>query len=263
MLFYKLNILQARIFYFETLKDYHLASYYHLQNKSSLAVKVLQGSILQAKHYAPQIFGLLGKIYYENDEPLRAQEFAQRAFRENPKNYMAVITLADLAYDERKYDDALSYYKEARKLTKDSAPFVGMAKSYLALNKDKKSKKLYEKLLKKYNNDSDLLIGSLSVFPQKADDYLPIVASLDITNNEIWLGLANLVIKDNNFAMAETYLNNSYYIDENNFKYYYYLSLVLSAKGDIEKSKDSLVKCSRLNSNYQTNLNSELNKYEK
>ena len=50
--------------------------------------------------------------------------------------------------------------------------------------------------------------------------------------------------------MAETYLNNSYYIDENNFKYYYYLSLVLKAKGDIEKSKQSLVKCSRLNSNY-------------
>ena len=68
------------------------------------------------------------------------------------------------------------------------------------------------------------------VFPQRADDYLARIASVDISNNEIWLGLANQAIKDKNYSMAETYLNNSYYIDENNFKYYYYLSVVLRAK---------------------------------
>ena len=247
----------------EPLKDYHLAYYYHLQEKSLLATKVLQGAILQAKQYAPQIFGLLGRIYYENDEPLKAQEFAQRAYRDDKKNYLANLTLADLSFDERKYEDSLCYYKQARKLTKESAPVVGMAKSYLALEKDKKSKKLYEKLLKNHSNDSELLIGSLKVFPQRADDYLPIVASVDITNNEIWLGLANLAIKDKNYSMAETYLNNSYYIDENNFKYYYYLSLVLRAKGDIERSNQSLVRCSMLNSEYETNINSGQSVYEK
>ena len=94
----------------------------------------------------------------------------------------------------------------------------------------------------------------LKVFPQRADQYLPEVASVDITNNEIWLGLANLAIRDGNYRMAETYLNNSYYIDENNFKYYYYLSLVLKAKGDIEKSKQSLIKCSKLESEYRTKM---------
>ena len=92
---------------------------------------------------------------------------------------------------------------------------------------------------------------------------LPRVVSVDITNNDIWLGLANLAIKDRNYSMAETYLNNSYYIDENNFKYYYYLSLVLRAKGDIEKSELSLVKCSRLNSDYEARLNSGQSVYEK
>ena len=247
----------------EALKDYHLAYYYHLQDKSLLATKVLQGAILQAKQYSSQIFGLLAKIYYENDEPLKAQEFAQRAYREDKKNYHATITLADLAFDERKYEESLKYYKESRKLTKESLPVVGIAKSYLALEKDKKSKKLYEKLLKNHSNDSDLLIGSLKVFPQRADDYLPIIASVDITNNEIWLGLANVAIKDGNYAMAETYLNNSYYIDENNFRYYYYLSQVLQAKGDIERSKQSLIKCSRLNSNYEQKINSGQYVYEK
>ena len=247
----------------EPLKDYHLAHYYHLQEKSLLATKVLQGAILQAKQYAPQIFGLLGKIYYENDEPLKAQEFAQRAYREDKKNYHAVYTLAELSFDERKYEDALKYYQQARKLTKESAPAVGMAKSYLALEKDKKSKKLYEKLLKKHSNDEDLLVGSLKVFPQRADEYLPTVASVDISNNEIWLGLANLAIKDGNYSMAETYLNNSYYIDENNFKYYYYLSLVLNAKGDIEKSRESLIRCSRLNADYEAKMNLGQSVYEK
>ena len=131
------------------------------------------------------------------------------------------------------------------------------------MEKDKKSKKLFEKLLKHNKYDADLLVGSLKVFPQRADEYLPEVASVDITNNEIWLGLANLAIKDGNYRMAETYLNNSYYIDENNFRYYYYLSQVLKAKGDIERSNQSLVRCSRLNSDYEANINAGYSVYEK
>ena len=76
---------------------------------------------------------------------------------------------------------------------------------------------MYEKMLKRNSYDSELLLGSLKVFPQRADDYLPKVLSLDISNNEIWLNLAYLAIKDANYVMAETYLNNSYYIDGNNF----------------------------------------------
>ena len=229
----------------EPLKDYHLAYYYHLQEKSLLATKVLQSAILQAKQYSPLIFSLLGKIYYENDEPLKAQEFASRAFREDRDNYLA-----------------LKYYQKAKKLTKDAEPSVGMAKSYLALEKDKKSKKMYEKLLKKYESNEELLVDSLQVFPQKADYYLPKVASIDISNNDIWLGLANLAIRDKNFTMATTYLNNSYYIDANNFKYYYYLSLVLRAKGDIELANQSLIKCSRLNSDYASDVNPGHSVYE-
>ena len=233
-----------------------------MQEKSLLATKVLQSAILQAKQYSPLIFSLLGKIYYENDEPLKAQEFASRAFREDRDNYLAAITLADLSYDNRKYSDALKYYQKAKKLTKDAEPSVGMAKSYLALEKDKKSKKMYEKLLKKYESNEELLVDSLQVFPQKADYYLPKVASIDISNNDIWLGLANLAIRDKNFTMATTYLNNSYYIDANNFKYYYYLSLVLRAKGDIELANQSLIKCSRLNSDYASDVNPGHSVYE-
>jgi virulence-associated protein VapD len=239
----------------DSLKDYHLSYYYHLQDKSLLATKVLQSSIIKAKQYTPQIFGLLAKIYYDNDEPLKAQEFAQRAYKEDSKNYLATITLANLNFDDRKYEDALKYYKDAKKLTKTIEPSIGMAKSYLALDNTKKSKKIYEKLLKKHQNDEDVLIGSLKVFPQRADDYLAKIASVDISNNDMWLGLAQYAIKDGNYSMAETYLNNSYYIDENNFKYYYYLSLVLRAKGDIERSNQLLVKCSRLNSDYEADAN--------
>ena len=107
-----------------------------------LATKVLQTSVLQAKQYSPMIFSLLGKIYYENDEPLKAQEFASRAFREDKNNYLAAITLADVNYDNRKFEEALKYYKRAQKLTKDAEPDVGVAKTYLALEKDKKSQKL-------------------------------------------------------------------------------------------------------------------------
>ena len=246
----------------EPLKDYHLAYYYHLQEKSLLATKVLQSAVLQAKQYSPMIYSLLGKIYYENDEPLKAHEFASRAYREDKNNYLAAITMADISYDNRKYEDALKYYKKAQKLTKDAEPDVGVAKTYFALEKDKKSQKMYEKLLKKHSANEELLVESLQVFPQKADYYLPKVASIDISNNDIWLGLANLTIRDNNFNMAATYLNNSYYIDANNFKYYYYLSLVLRAKGDIELANQSLIRCSRLNSDYAAYVNPGHSVYE-
>lgn len=238
----------------EPLKDYHLSYYYHLQDKSLLATKVLQSAILQAKGYSGQIFGLLGKVYYDNDEPFKALEFAQRAYKEDSKNYLANLTLADVYFDDRKFDEALKYYKSAKKLTKQTEPLVGIAKSYLALEQDKKSQKMYTKLLKKYKDDEDLLIGALKVFPQKAYDFMPNIASLDISNNEIWLALARQAIKDGDYNMAETYLNNSYYIDENNFKYYYYLSQVLKAKGDLEKSNLSLIKCSTLNADYEAKL---------
>ena len=246
----------------EALKDYHLAYYYHLQEKSLLATKVLQSTVLHAKQYSPLVFSLLGRIYYENEEPLKAQEFASRAFREDKNNYLASLTLADISYDNRKYEDSLKYYKHAKKLTKDIEPSVGMAKTYLAMEKDKKSKKIYEKLLKKNQFDEDLLVNSLQVFPQKSDYYMPRVASIDISNNDIWLGLANMAIRDKNFNMAATYLNNSYYIDANNFRYYYYLSLVLRAKGDNELAQQSLIRCSRLNSDYAADINPGHSIYE-
>ncbi len=209
------------------------------------------------------IFSLLGKIYYDNNEPLKAQEFATRAYKENKSNYLTIITLADLNYDQGKYEVALKYYKKAQKLTKNAEPEVGIAKTYLALEKDKKSQKLYEKLLKKYSTNEDLFVASLDAFPQKADYYLPKAASINISNNDVWLGLANLALRDNDFNLAATYLNNSYYIDANNFKYYYYLSLVLRAKGDIELANQSLIKCSRLNSDYAADVNPEYSVYEK
>ena len=246
----------------EALKDYHLAYYYHLQEKSLLATKVLQSTVLHAKQYSPLVFSLLGRIYYENEEPLKAQEFASRALREDKNNYLASLTLADVSYDNRKYEDSLKYYKHAKKLTKDIEPSVGMAKTYLAMEKDKKSKKIYEKLLKKNQFDEDLLVNSLQVFPQKSDYFMPRVASIDISNNDIWLGLANMAIRDKNFNMAATYLNNSYYIDANNFRYYYYLSLVLRAKGDNELAQQSLIRCSRLNSDYAADINPGHSIYE-
>lgn len=247
----------------EALKDYHLAYYYHLQNKSLLATKVLQSAILQSKQYSAQIYSLLGKIYYENNEQLKAQDFAGRAYREDSKNYLALLTLADINYDNRKYDDSLKFYKEAKKVSKDIEPSVGIAKSYLALEKPKKTKKIYNKLLKKHDFDENLLVESLKVFPEKSDYYLPRVAAIDISNNDIWLGLAHLAIKDGNYNMAMTYLNNSYYIDENNFKYYYYLSLVLRAKGDVELANQSLIRCSKLNSDYNAAMYAGNSAYEK
>jgi tetratricopeptide (TPR) repeat protein len=245
----------------EALKNYHLAYYYHLQDKSLLATKVLQSAILTAKQYSSDIYALLGRIYYENNEPLKAEEFASRAYREDKHNYLAALTLADISYDSRHYENSLMYYKKAKKLTKNAAPQVGIAKSYLALEQPDKAKKMYEKMLKTNKFNEDLLVESLKVIPQRVDYYLPRVASIDLANNDIWLGLAKYAIKDGNYTMATTYLNNSYYIDENNFKYYYYLSLLLRAKGDDELADLSLLRCADINAEYEAAVKSGYSEY--
>ena len=246
----------------KTLSDYHLAYYYHLQNKCLLATKVLQSAILNSKQYSSQIYSLLGRIYYENDEQSKAEEFALKAYKGDKNNYLAAQTLGDISYNNKQYKNALKYYQRAKKNTKDrTTAEVGIAKSYFALSKTDKAKKMYEKLLKNNKYNEDLLVESLKVIPQRVDYYLPRVASIDLSNNEIWLGLANNSIKDGNYKMATTYLNNSYYIDENNFKYYYYLSLVLRAKGDIELANSSLARCSNINADYAASINSGV--YEK
>ena len=247
----------------EALKDYHLAYYYHLQGKCLLATKVLQSAVLTSKQYSPLIFSLLGRVYYENDEPVKGEEFATRAFREDNKNYLAVITLADISYDKKQYEASLKYYKRAKKLTKDLKPVVGIAKNYLALGQEKKTIKIYENLLKKNKYNEDLLVESLKVIPQRVDYYLPRAASIDLSNNDLWLGLANQAIRDGNFPMAATYLNNSYYIDENNFKYYYYLSLLLRAKGDVELANQSLKRCANINADYEAAVNPGARVYDK
>ena len=239
----------------DTIKDYHLAYYYHLQGKSLLATKVLQTALIQAKQNSSDIYSLLGKIYYDNNELAKAKEFSMRAYKENHQNDIAILTLANLNYEEMNYKEALKFYKKAKHSEIQSQ--IGIANSLLGLQKEEKSKKIYEKMLKKHTNNEDLLIDSLQLYPQKADEYLPKIASMDLSNNDIWLNLANLSIRDNNYKMAITHLNNSYYLDTNNFKYYYYLSLVLRAKGDIELANKSLIKCSRLNSDYATEMKSE------
>jgi len=247
----------------EPLKDYHLAYYYHLQGKCLLATKVLQSAVLTSKQYSPLIFSLLGRVYYENNESAKGEEFASRAFREDNKNYLAVITLADINYDKRQYETSMKYYKKAKKLTKDLKPTVGIAKNYLAMGQDKKAIKIYENLLKKNKYNEDLLVESLKVIPHRVDYYLPRAASIDLSNNDLWLGLANQAIRDGNFPMATTYLNNSYYIDENNFKYYYYLSLLLRAKGDVNLAEQSLKRCAKINADYEAVVNPGARVYDK
>ena len=94
-------------------------------------------------------------------------------------------------------------------------------------------------------------------------------AQTDIEEESLWDDMilaspvdetAYIISEDGNLIDPE--YNELYYIDENNFKYYYYLSLVLRAKGDIDKSNQSLVKCSRLNSDYAANVNPGHSIYE-
>ena len=62
-------------------------------------------------------------------------------------------------------------------------------------------------------------------------EYLKKAVALDISFTDGWLELAKTALDKSLFDTAKKYLAIAKYIDENNFKYYYYQGLLCKAQG--------------------------------
>lgn len=245
-------------------KDYHLGYYYYLENDSSKAIKTLQDALsVRSKCNKGLIYGLMSKVYYSMAEFEKAADTAKKSYKIDKNNPNALVTLGDLSYRDANYKKALIYYHKAACADKKSyKPMVEEAQTYQKLANIKKSKEIYTKILKTYSDSWEAYYNVALLEKDKQTIYLKKALAVNPLFGDAWIELAKINIENGNYEIAQNYLLNAFYIDENNFKYYYYQGLINNNTGNFAQAKYNFKKCLKLKSDFkeaQNSLDSILN----
>lgn len=242
-------------------KDYHLGYYYYLENDSSKAARTLESALSsKRKTNAGSVYALLSEIYLSMNEFEKASDTANKAYRINKNNPKALITLGDLSFKDKNYKLALDYYKKAAAQDKKSyTPLVKEAAVYQKISNVKKAREIYTKVLKTHSDSWEAYynVALLDKNSDSAQDkskeliYLKKAVAVNPLFEAGWVDLAKDEIGRGNFNIAQKYLSNAFYIDENDFRYYYYQGLVNKNSGDYTQAEYNLKKCLKLNSSFK------------
>lgn len=250
-------------------KDYHLGYYYYLENDSSKAIRTLQSALAtKKKGNTSLIYALMSEVYLSMDEFEKASDTAKKAYRINRNNPKSLLTLGDLYSRDKDYKQALAYYKKAASVDKKSyQPLVKEAEAYQNLSNIKKAQEIYTKVLKTHSDSWEAYYNVAMLDnsdKEKQVIYLKKSLAVNPLYKDAWIELAKNDIDKGNYYIAQKYLANAFYIDENDFRYYYYQGLIYNNKGDLSQAKYNFKKCLKLNANFEeakkaldTILNSE------
>lgn len=213
-------------------KMYHLGYYYYYENELSKSVRTLQGAISNKKKLNKDIYALLSRVYFDTNDFEKAQDNALKAIKLDGSNSTALLVLGDLSFRKADYKTALKYYRDAEANDKNSSLCpIKVAQTYEMLGKEKKALEIYERVLKTYN---DCFIAYYKVAlkdKSKEIAYLKKALAINMNYKDAWIDLARVAIEQQNFIDAKKYLGNANYIDENDFRYYYYQGLLAKSQG--------------------------------
>jgi len=226
-------------------KEKHLGCYYFYEKNYSKAIKILNNALSMKRADKAYIHGFLSRAYIAVNEDEKALASAESAHKSDGSNSMANLTLGDLKFKNQEYKQALKYYKSVDD-TYSYEPQYKIALTYSHLGKDKKVQEIYTKILKNYSDASDVYLNVALENDLKLKKYLKKAIVTNIMNANAWLELANLLIEEGNYNLAQKYLSNAHYIDENNIKYYYYQSLVCKKQGKSDEADMYLTKYSKM-----------------
>lgn len=231
-------------------KMYHLGYYYYYENELSKSIRTLQGALSNKKKHNKDVYALLSRVYFDTNDFEKAQDNALKAIKLDSGNSLAYMVLGDLSYRTGDYKNALRYYRNAEnndKLT--SACSVKIAQTYEQLDKKKKALEIYERILKTYN---DCYIAYYKIAmndKSKEIAYLKKAVAINLNYKDAWIDLSRASIEQQNYTGAKKYLAVAGYIDENDFRYYYYQGLL--AKNQGQDGTVYFKKSNLLNPNYE------------
>ena len=251
----KINSLEQYINYktqkSENIKNYHLGYYYYYEKELNKSLKTLQGALSTKKKNNKDVYALISRVYFDMKEFEKAQDVAMKAYKIDKNNIMALLVLGDVEYRNKEYNEALRYYEQAVSKEKDSAiPLVKTAQAYKAIGNDKKAKNIYAKILKSHD-DCVAAYYNMALFDKDRENvYLRKSLALDVAYKDAWIDLARVEIENQNFIKAKNYLSIAKYIDENDFRYYYYQGLIAKAEGLSQDARMNFQKSLNLNPEY-------------
>lgn len=232
----KVNSLEQYVLYKtekqEYLKKYHLAYYYYYEGELTKSVRTLQNTVSTKKKHNKMIYALLARVYYDTKEYEKAESFAQKAYNLDKGNPLALTVLGDLASRNGDYNTAAKYYEKAASNDKKStSALIKVAEAYRKLDKNNKADEIYTKILKEHSDCPMAYYNVALKDSSRKTEYLKKAVALDISFTDGWLELAKTALDKSLFDTAKKYLAIAKYIDENNFKYYYYQGLLCKAQG--------------------------------
>ena len=181
----------------------------------------------------------------------KAQDTAQKAYKLDSGNSTVLLVLGDLNFRSGDYKNALKYYKDAESKDKTSSICsVKVAQTYEQLGKEKKATEIYEKILKTYSDNWVAYYKIALKDKSKELAYLKKTIAINMNYKDAWLDLGRVEIERGNFFEAKKYLNVANYIDENDFRYYYYQGLIAKNQGMKQESERYFKKSLLLNPDY-------------
>ncbi len=250
----RVNSIEQYVLYKTTKKDweknYHLGNYYYYEGDYNKSVKYLQNAISKNKSFNAKVNASLSRVYFTMQEYEKAKAVALKSIKKDSNNADANLILGNINYMQKNYKKALKNYKKVGKdRTKQLITEVKIAKTLQKLGDENKSKEMFKDVLAKSSTEFEAYYNVAMAEPYKQLAYLKKSLALNIMYIDAWLGLARYELMRDNFKLAQDYLSNAFYIDQNDFRYYYYQGLIYKNKDDIQTATTFFKKCLKLNPN--------------
>lgn len=232
-------------------KKYHLGYYYYYEGELNKAMRTLQTAISPKKNQNIDTYALISRIYFDMKEYEKAESYAEKTLSIKSNNVMALIVLGDLSTKDKDYKTALKYYDKAYSKDKKSlAPAIRLAETARKLDKLDLTKEIYSKILKTHSDCPQAYYNVAMTDASRKLEYLKKAVAIDSNFTDGWLELSKMMIDMQNYTTAKKYLAIAKYIDENNFKYYYYQGLICKSQGLIQDAIYNFKKSLSLNPDF-------------
>jgi len=233
-------------------KMYHLGYYYYYENELGKSIRTLQGALSTKKKMNADVYALMSRVYFDMNEFEKAQDSALKAYKLDTENPITLLVLGDLDYRAKNYKKALTYYKDAQAKEKNSSlPSIKVAQTYQMLEKEKKALEIYDKILKTFADSYFAYYQVALKDKAKEIAYLKKSIAINIAFKDGWIDLGRVELERHNIDQAKKYLAVAYYIDENDFRYYYYQGLIFKTQGLKEDANHNFKKSLLLNPDYE------------
>ncbi len=233
------------------LKKYHLAYYYYDEGELAKSLRVLQTSISGKKNINKDVFALTSMVYFDMKEFEKAQDYALKAIDIDYANSEALIVLGKIALRNNDLAKAENYFKKASAKDKTHVAEIKLAEVYQKQNNVKKAKEIYSKILRVSSKAYEAYYRMALLEHDREEAYLKKTIAINPNFHDGWLDLARIEINRGAYDNALSYLGIAKYIDENDYRYYYYLGLLLKGKGLTDDAKKNFETCLNMNPDYE------------